>query len=78
MNRAALASLLTVALAVGSLVVAAGGLGGPAAAAGVAPGVEGPTESFEPAPEPGTSFEIPSPVPGRRPPAIRSSRSSTD
>ena len=67
-NRAALASLLTVALAVGSLVVAAGGLGGPAAAAGVAPGVEGPTESFEPAPEPGTSFEIPSPVPGEASP----------
>jgi NADH:ubiquinone oxidoreductase subunit 2 (subunit N) len=67
-NRAAVASLLTVALAVGSLVVAAGGLGGPAAAAGVAPGAEGPSESFEPAPEPGTSFEIPSPVPGEASP----------
>ncbi len=63
-NRAAVASLLTVVLAVGALVVAAGGLGGPEAAAGVAPGAEGPSESFEPAPEPGTSFEVPSPVPG--------------
>ena len=67
-NRAALASLLTVGLAVLSLVVAAGGLGGPAAAAGFAPGAEGPTESFEPAPEPGASFEIPSPVPGEASP----------
>jgi NADH:ubiquinone oxidoreductase subunit 2 (subunit N) len=67
-NRAAVASLLTVALAAGALVVAAGGLGGPAAAAGVAPGAEGPSESFVPAPEPGTSFEIPSPVPGEASP----------
>ena len=67
-NRAAIAALLTVVLAVGSLVVAAGGLGGPAAAAGVAPGAEGPSESFEPAPEPGASFEIPSPVPGEASP----------
>ena len=43
-------ALLTVVLAVGALVVAAGGLGGPEAAAGRRrPAREGPSESFEPA-----------------------------
>ena len=63
-NRAALASLLTVGLAMLAVVVATGGLGGPEAAKGFAPGGEGPSESFEPAPEPGSSFEIPSLLPG--------------
>ncbi len=49
-NRPASAVLGACAIAVLALVVTAGGFGGPAAAAGLAPGLEGPTESFIPGP----------------------------
>ena len=42
-------------VAVLALTVAAGGLGGPAAARGLPPSLEGPSESF--VPEPGPTFE---------------------
>ncbi len=68
-NRAAIAALLTVVLAVGSLVVAAGGLGGPEAAAGTSPPVRrGRPNRSSRRPSRGPSFEIPSLVPGEASP----------
>lgn len=65
-NRSASSVLVASLVAVLALTVAAGGLGGPAAARGQAPGLEGPTESFVPEPEPSfdASFPIESEPPG--------------
>jgi formate hydrogenlyase subunit 3/multisubunit Na+/H+ antiporter MnhD subunit len=59
-NRAASSILVASLTAVLALTVAAGGLGGPAAAEGQEPGLEGPSESFVPEPgaTSGTSFPI--------------------
>ena len=50
-NRAPMAILVAVLLAVLALTVSVGGFGGPQAAAGLPPGQEGPNEPFEPGPE---------------------------
>jgi hypothetical protein len=68
-NRAASSVLVASLTALLALTVSAGGLGGPAAAAGLPPGLEGPTESF--VPEPGPTFDgslpIDSVVPSENP-----------
>jgi NADH:ubiquinone oxidoreductase subunit 2 (subunit N) len=58
-NRSASSVLVASLVAVLALTVAAGGLGGPAAASGLAPGLEGPTESFVPEPEPTVDESLP-------------------
>jgi formate hydrogenlyase subunit 3/multisubunit Na+/H+ antiporter MnhD subunit len=65
-NRSASSVLVASLVAVLAFTVAAGGLGGPAAAGGLPPSLEGPTESFVPAPEPSleASFPIESEPPG--------------
>ena len=59
-NRAATSIVVASLTALLALTVATGGLGGPEAAAGQAPGLEGPSESFVPEPgaTSGTSFPI--------------------
>ena len=66
-NRSASSVIVASLVAVLALTVAAGGLGGPAAARGQAPGLEGPTESFVPEPEPssGASLPVESALPGK-------------
>src|SRR4029453_8919485 len=51
-NRAPLAGLVALLVALLALTMSAGGLGGPAAAAGLPAGPNVPTESFGPAPAP--------------------------
>ncbi len=65
-NRSASTVLMASLVAVLALTVAAGGLGGPAAAAGLPPSFEGPGESFvpEPSASPGESFPAESGAPG--------------
>ncbi len=68
-NRAASSVLVASLTALLALTVSAGGLGGPAAAAGLPPGLEGPSESFVPEPGPTSieSFPIDSGVPNETP-----------
>lgn len=65
-NRSASSVLMASLVAVLALTVAAGGLGGPAAAKGLPPSLEGPSESFvpEPGPTSDASFPTESELPG--------------
>ena len=65
-NRAATSIVVSSLTALLALTVATGGLGGPAAAAGQAPGLEGPSESF--VPEPGATSGPSFPIEGEPPP----------
>jgi len=58
-NRAPSAVLVSLLVAVLALTVSAGGFGGPAAAAGLPPGQQGPSEPFEPGPVPGVDESFP-------------------
>jgi formate hydrogenlyase subunit 3/multisubunit Na+/H+ antiporter MnhD subunit len=58
-NRAPAAVLVAILVALLSLTVSVGGLGGPAAAAGLPPGDQGPSEPFDPGQSPDTNASFP-------------------
>ena len=63
-NRSASTVVVASLVAVLAFTVSAGGLGGPSAAGGLPPSVEGPSKSFVPEPSLEASFPAESPLPG--------------